>query len=248
MFSIIVLAAGLGKRMENPDIPKVLAELHGKPIIYYVLSSALELNPDKITVIVGHKRELLIDYIKSDFAGKNIEFIVQEQQSGTGHAVKCAAPAFAGYAGNILILSGDVPLLKSATLEKFITCHDNIDTNISVLSSIAYNPTGYGRIVRNIDGDFAAIIEEKDADESVKKINEINSGIYYLPANLLFDLLPNVNNDNSQNEYYLTDIITIGKLKNQKVVASIGAKFEEIQGINTPEQLRYVEELMNINK
>lgn len=250
-FSIIILAAGLGKRMQNPDIPKVLATVNKKPLIYYVLKTAVDLNPDKICLVVGHKRELLIDYVQNefltefrDFSSSRIVFAVQEEQLGTGHAVVCAEQYFSNYQGNILILAGDVPLLTASTLSSFIQLHNSENSDITVLSALAPEPFGYGRIVRNFENQFTAIVEEKDASESEKQLNEINSGIYFLKSGLLFDLLGRVDNVNSQREYYLTDIIKFGKLSDKKIIAKDLAGIDEVQGINTPEQLQEIERII----
>ena len=256
-FSTVILAAGLGKRMQNPEIPKVLAKINSKPLIFYVLQTAISLNPDKICLIVGHKKELVIDYVSKELSNdcyknncskyslENIVFAVQEQQLGTGHAAKCAEHFFENYHSEVLILSGDVPLLSEKTLSNFIQIHKNEKADISVLSAETVEPFGYGRIVRNASNEFVEIVEEKDASNEIKQINEINSGIYFLKTDLLFDLLNRINNQNSQNEFYLTDIIKIGKEQNKKVIATKIANINEIQGINTIEQLHTVEKIMN---
>lgn len=167
--SIVILAAGKGKRMNNPDYPKVLAEINEKPLIYYVLSQINNLEIDKTVVVVGHKSELVIDYINnSEF--KNIEFAFQNEQLGTGHAVMQAQDNFQNYDREILILAGDVPLLKAETLRKFINLHNEVNSDVSVLSTIAPNPSGYGRIVRDCDNNFLKIVEHKDASEEIKKL------------------------------------------------------------------------------
>ena len=263
LFRSIILAAGLGKRMENAEIPKVLATINDNstnsknPLIYYVLKTAFEINPEKICLIVGHKREVLIDYVENDLTKKfnflvnkndiqnKIVFAIQAEQLGTGHAAFCAKNNFSDFDGNILILSGDVPLLKSETLFSFIKNHNLQSADISVLSANAENPYGYGRIVRDLNNNFEEIIEEKDASENQKQIKEINSGVYFLDSNLLFDLLSKVENSNNQNEYYLTDIIKIGKISGKKVIAQNIAQIDEIQGINTPQQLQEIEKIIN---
>ena len=245
-FSIVILAAGLGKRMNNPDEPKVLAKLNGLPLIYYVLRTTISLNPDKIYVIVGHHKEKLITYIKDKFLKQypslNIEYVVQTEQLGTGHAVKCCANSFENYTGKVLILSGDVPLLKPDTLAEFIENSKGCD--LSVLTSMAPNPFGYGRILRDSDEQIIGIKEEKDATELEQLINEINSGIYFVDACLLFSLLEEVGNSNSQSEYYLTDIVSIGLEKGKKVVANTIASLSEVQGVNTLEQLQKLEKFV----
>lgn len=272
MFSTVILAAGLGKRMQNPDKPKVLSELNGNPLIDYVLNLAISLNSQKIVLVVGHKREFLISHVQNTFLSGNvsgtdvsnlemkipdIRFAVQLEQLGTGHAVQCAASELQDKStqddndqntqddnSNVLILAGDTPLLTQKTLETFIKSHNISGADISVLSSTTDNPTGYGRIVRSKENSFTGIVEEKDASEQEKLIKEINSGIYFLSSDILFDMLKSVENNNNQNEYYLTDIISIAKSRNLKVIAENIASFAEIQGINTRKQLLDVEKLL----
>lgn len=239
-FSIVILAAGKGKRMKNPNISKVMANLDKKPLIHHVLNQALKLNPEKIVVIVGHQKESVINYIRDNF--QLIEFAIQDEQLGTGHAVMQTEPNFVNYEGDILILSGDVPLLRATTLNKFIKNHYKNNFDLSVLSTYADNPTGYGRIIRNENGEFIKIIEEKDADTTQKSINEINSGVYFVKSSLLFEALKQISNDNKQNEYYLTDIIEILQTKGYKVGAFAGAEFNELQGVNSPEDLAKAEQ------
>lgn len=244
MFSIIVLAAGLGKRMQMPDTPKVLASLKEKPLIYYVLKTTLSLSPEKIVLIVGYRKELVIEYVSKEFPNSNIVFVEQEKQLGTGDAAKVASKELKNYNADVLILAGDVPLIKAKTLREFIEEHKKNNSDISVLSALTENPTGYGRIVRDNNKQFQAIIEEKDADEKIKAINEVNTGIYFLNAKLLFELLGQISDDNQQKEYYLTDIVHIGKKKNLKLIATRASSFDEFQGVNTQEQLLELEAKM----
>lgn len=244
VFSIIILAAGKGTRMNNPETPKVLAKLNNKPLIYYVLNTSLKLEPQKIYLIVGYRKEQVIDYVKNEFSSfiNKIEFIHQNEQLGTGHAVKQVEPALKNHT-NVLILAGDVPAISIETLKKFIQSHYEQKADVSVLSSSADNPTGYGRIIRNSNGDFLRICEDKDASEEEKSVNEINSGIYFLNTELLFPALEKIKQNNAQNEYYLTDIIEILRNEGKKVSAINCAYFQEIQGVNTNEQLLQIEKL-----
>ena len=237
--SVAILAAGKGKRMNNPNLSKVMALLADKPLIAHVLEQTNLLNPDRIVIIVGHKKESVIDFINGNF--KDIKFAEQNEQLGTGHAVLQTESAFSSYTGNILILSGDVPLLRASTLHKFIDYHYQQSNDLSVLSTVTDNPKGYGRIVRDDSDIFVKIVEEKDADDEEKKIKEINSGIYFVKADLLFDALKRVSNNNTQNEYYLTDIIEILQKQGHKVGAYAGAKITELQGINSPDDLALAE-------
>ncbi len=243
-YSIVILAAGKGKRMMNDDLPKVLVELEGKPLIGHVLGQTQKLPCDKTVIIVGHRKEKVTDYVNS-LNMKNICFAEQAEQLGTGHAVRQAEPEFEGYEGNILILCGDVPLLRSATIDEFIEEHNSEKADVSVLSTLMPNPSGYGRIVRDENGAFLRIVEQKDANESEKEINEINSGIFFVKSRYLFDALKMLSNNNSQGEYYLTDIIGILSSRGLKVQAVIGPEYIELQGINSPDDLERAKQYYN---
>ena len=239
LIAVIVLAAGLGKRMNNPNLPKVIAELKEHPLIHYVVKQVTSIYPNKIVIIVGHKKETVIDYLNNNFT--DVEFAVQEEQLGTGHAVMQTASKFENYKGSVLILAGDVPLLQYATISNFIMEHLANDADLSVLSTIADDPKDYGRIIRNKDFEFVKIVEEKDASEEEKQVIEINSGIFMVNSKLLFESLKQVKNSNSQGEYYLTDIVEIIDKNKYKVFAYPLADFEELQGVNSPEDLTLVE-------
>lgn len=244
--AVLILSAGKGKRMNNPNLPKVLAPLDGKPLMWYVVKTAKNLNADRIIGIVGHHKDMVIEYINSEF--NSIEFVEQKEQLGTGHAVDQASELLSGFQGNVLILCGDVPLLTAGTLQSFILNHETNSADLSVLSAETENPFGYGRIVRDSEGNFQKITEEKDADEEIRKVKEINSGVYFVKSELLFDALKNVSNNNAQGEYYLTDVVEILKRQSKKVIAYRGAKFEELQGVNSPEQLKEIEDYYFANR
>lgn len=237
--TIIVLAAGKGKRMNNPDLPKVLAELSNKPLLKHVLDKFEKLNPVKSIIVVGHQKQKVIDYCNS--LNINIQFAHQDEQLGTGHAVIMCKSILEDYDGNVLILAGDVPLIRKSTIENFIDIHNSNQSVLSVLTTIAPNPTGYGRIIRNKDGDFERIVEHKDSTEIEKEIDEINSGIFLVDSIQLFKALDNVKNTNAQKEYYLTDIVAIMKSWNEKVWAFNLAAFDELQGVNNSDDLKLAE-------
>jgi bifunctional UDP-N-acetylglucosamine pyrophosphorylase / glucosamine-1-phosphate N-acetyltransferase len=244
--AVIVLAAGQGKRMNNPDKAKVMSEIYGKPLIGHVLEKAKMLTDKEIVVIVGYKKNDVIEYI--DKAGFNVSFIEQEEQLGTGHAVNQARKNFNDFNGDVLILCGDVPNLSYETLKEFTLEHLNNNSNVSVLSAITKNPKGYGRIIRDENGNFIKIVEEKDADRNEKEVREINSGVFLVNSKLLFSSLLKLSNNNAQNEYYLTDIVGILKNEGARVFAFAGAEFEELLGVNSPEELSRAEEYYKLKR
>lgn len=237
--AIIILAAGKGKRMNNPDQAKVMAPLSGKPLIYYVLEVVKKISPERTVLVVGYQKDSIITYVSANYP--DIEFAEQSEQLGTGHAVAQTSGTLSDFNGNVLILAGDVPLLTEKTIDEFIENHHNENAAVSVLSVIAPDPTGYGRIIRDENLNFVRITEHKDTNDSEKQICEINSGVFLLPASYLFSSLSELKNNNSQGEYYLTDIIEILRKRNLKVIAYSSNSFDEFQGINTPEDLAKAE-------
>lgn len=240
----IILAAGMGKRMNDPTKPKVLFSLHGRPMLEYVIDRAIEIGSDKIVIIVGFQREQVVSFVRERFAHvPNIEFAVQEEQLGTGHAVAQAASALGDFAGDIVILSGDVPLLRTETLRKFQDFHVSGKHAASLVSCNLDNPFGYGRIVRDAQGQFVSIQEEKDANKAEQSIREINSGIYLVGSTKLFTTLGLVGNNNAGGEYYLTDIFKLLRDSGESIGAYTIENPLEISGANTIEQLRELERI-----
>lgn len=238
--SIVILAAGKGKRMNNPDLPKVMVELDGKPLLEYVIGEAKQLQPRKIVAVVGHMKDKVISHFNKAFY-TNLEFVEQAEQLGTGHAVMQAREQLQDFDGNTLILLGDVPLLRYETLKRFVDEHNNLKASLSVMSAIADDSTGYGRIIRSTNDVFMKITEHKDATEKEREIKEINSGIFCVDNKLLFESLDKISNSNSQGEYYLTDIVEIIHEQGMNVIATPSAGFEELQGINTEEDRKRAE-------
>jgi len=243
--AVVVLAAGKGKRMNNPNLAKVMALLGGKPLIHYVIDQVMVLDPSDILLVVGFQKQSIIDYIDG-LSIPYLKFVEQTEQLGTGHAVAQAQSVLDGFAGDVLILAGDVPLITADTLQKFIYKHRTDQADISVLTAIVPEPTGYGRIIRNDIGEFLKITEEKDATDDERLINEVNSGIIVAKAKKLFPALNLLRNNNSQGEYYLTDAIEILLKSGSIVKAYSNASFEELQGINTIEDLKKAEDYLNI--
>ncbi len=222
------------------EIPKVLHNLLGKPIIEYVLESLKVLPVEKTCVVIGHGAPLLKEFLKS----WSVEIVHQEEQLGTGHAVLCCKNNFQDFAGDILITCGDTPLFRKEVLKAFYKNHCDSGSVISILSCKMDDPKGYGRIKRNEAGDFYSIVEEKDADPEERKICEVNTGSYIVKTKELFELLGSVKSDNAQGEYYLTDIVSIGKEKGLKVYAFPIATQEDSFGVNSRAQLAQAEKIL----
>ncbi|MCX7833993.1 MAG: sugar phosphate nucleotidyltransferase [Ignavibacteria bacterium] len=243
MLATLILAAGKGKRMKNPEKAKVMYTLKGKPLIAYVIDLSLEIESDRIIAIVGHQRKSVIDFITSNYKSNKISFAIQEEQLGTGHAVMQTYSQMKDFNGDVLILSGDVPLLKTSSIKKFLNFHIKNNFDASLISAKLDNPFGYGRIIRDDNNNLLDIREEKDANNEERKINEINSGIYIVKSNILFDALKKVTPDNAQKEYYLTDIFHQFAKNKNKIGAFLIDNPVEILGINTIEQLQELENL-----
>jgi bifunctional UDP-N-acetylglucosamine pyrophosphorylase/glucosamine-1-phosphate N-acetyltransferase len=229
MLNIVILAAGLGKRMQS-DLPKVLHPLAGKPMLAHVLDNARALNPDRIVVVVGHGA----DKVKAAFAGQSdIEFALQDPQHGTGHAVQQAVPMLLGGDDGqdaTLVLYGDVPLVQAATMQRLLDARAD---GMAVLSEELDDATGYGRIVRNDRGDVVRIVEHKDASDTEKSITEVNTGIVVAPTARLKDWLTRIDNDNAQKEYYLTDVVGLAVHDGLTVHASHPTATWETLGVNS---------------
>ncbi len=240
--AVVILAAGKGKRMNNPDVPKVMTKLAGTPLIGHVLEQVKRIGAKKIIVIIGHQKESIIEYANKEFSGM-LDFVEQIDQLGTGHAVLQAEPLLVSFKGNVLILSGDVPLLRAAAIKSFIEKHHNSKppAAASVLTAMLDNPKGYGRIVRSSDKKFLRIVEDRDASSEEAEIPEVNSGIYIVKSHELFDALHEIGNNNAQREYYLTDVIAVLRQKNIECNAIIADDPDELNGINTIEELERME-------
>ncbi|TNF34277.1 MAG: UDP-N-acetylglucosamine diphosphorylase/glucosamine-1-phosphate N-acetyltransferase [Gammaproteobacteria bacterium] len=225
---VIILAAGQGSRMKSA-LPKVLHPIGGKPMLAHVLSAARALAAKRIHVVVGHGAE----QVKQALADEPVQWVLQAQQLGTGHAVAQAMPGVATDA-RVLVLYGDVPLVPVAALEALLAKAGQ--QALALLTAMPENPTGYGRIVRNHDGQVMAIVEHKDADEQQRQIREVNTGILTARASDLARWLPALKNHNQQQEYYLTDTIAMAVREHIPVVAAITERAMEVQGVNDRKQ------------
>ena len=245
--AIIILAAGMGKRMQS-DLPKVLARANDIPLIEHVLAYITPLKPKKTIIVVGHKGELVKETVIADKASnrylQNFEFCTQEKQLGTGDAVKAALPALEGFVGTVLILYGDVPLIKTESLEKLLEIHQKENATLSLITIMTDGNNAYGRIVRDSKGKLSKIVEVKDCTAEEKLIKEANPGIYAVDSAFLKPAIESLNNNNAQNEYYLTDIIAKAVSEGQNVSSFISYSEEDFQGVNTKEELKKAEEVL----
>ncbi|OQY19619.1 MAG: UDP-N-acetylglucosamine diphosphorylase/glucosamine-1-phosphate N-acetyltransferase [Desulfobacteraceae bacterium 4572_35.1] len=234
----VILAAGKGTRMKS-DCPKVLHPLVGKPLAAYPVRLAQELGCSPTVMVVGHQ----VERVQQQFADEDIVFVHQEQQLGTGHAFQISHQVLKDFSGTVLLLCGDVPLLRCQTIDEMLQAHASAGAAVSVLTANMEDPRGYGRIVRS-GAEIEHIVEEKDASAEEKKITEINTGIYALEVPLAFELLGQLSNDNAQGEYYLTDIIALARTQGYKVVASTLDDVSEAMGINDRVQLAQAAAIM----
>ena len=239
----VILAAGKGTRMKS-DLPKVVHKINGKELIKYVIDQAKKAGSDEILLVTGHKKNVVIKAT----SGLGVRYAEQEEQLGTGHAVMQAEEFLKDINGDVLILCGDVPLLKPQTLIGLRQHHDLSSNSATVLTTEFDDPAGYGRIIKDKNGEILKIIEQKDANEEEKKVKEINSGVYIIDKDDLFDSLKHISSDNAGNEYYLTDVIGILKRKDKKVGTYRIQNNKEILGINTIEQLKFAESIISAGK
>lgn len=228
----VILAAGKGTRMKS-DLPKVVHTIEGKCLADYVIEAARGAGAEDICLVVGYKYEIVHENIKH----QDVRFVLQEEQLGTGHAVKCAKD-FLGDDGQTMILFGDTPLITAETLRRLKEHHMKQKNTVTVLSAMIEDPTGYGRIIRDADGNFVKSVEHKDASETELKSHEINSGMYIFDTKELREALEKIQPNNAQGEYYLPDTLTIIKDKGLKVDAFALDDPEDITGVNDQEQLK----------
>jgi bifunctional UDP-N-acetylglucosamine pyrophosphorylase/glucosamine-1-phosphate N-acetyltransferase len=231
----IILAAGRGKRM-NSDQPKVLHEVGGRPMIQWVVDTALRAGGDPIIVVVGQDR----DQVMESLSYASAKYVVQNKPLGTGHAVEQSRSILENFTGDILILSGDVPGIKDDTIQRLCQRQQQTKAKATILTADIVNPTGYGRVLRDKAGNLQRVVEEKDASEKERSIREINGGIYVFNTGALFQTLPMVENNNKQKEYYLPDVLYILREQNEIVAIEKADDYREILGVNTKQELRKV--------
>ena len=234
----VILAAGKGTRMKS-KLPKVLHKVGGHPMLEHVMDAAEAAGCRDNVVVIGHGAELVRELV-----GDRARIALQAEQLGTGHAVLQAADTLKDFTGTVMILCGDTPLLEAEELEKFYAEHVKSGAAATVMSALMDDPFGYGRILRDANGDVAGIVEQTDASEEQKQIKEINTGNYCVEAPLLFEVLRTLGNDNAQGEYYLTDVLAKLRAMGKKVGGVITADSEMIMGVNSRRQLAEAESVM----
>jgi bifunctional UDP-N-acetylglucosamine pyrophosphorylase/glucosamine-1-phosphate N-acetyltransferase len=240
---VVILAAGQGTRMKS-SLPKVLHRLAGHCLIDHVLKAADSLAPATVTVVVGHKADNIREHLGSR---QNIRIVVQEPQLGTAHALQQTEGVLAGLTGTLVMLSGDVPLLRPDTLRRLAETHRGANAAATVVTATVDRPYGYGRVVRT-DGRIARIVEEKDASPAERQIREINGGIYAFDIEPLFDALRGIAPRNAQGEFYLTDLVAIYRRRKLPVETLMVANPDEIRGINSRTELAEVSRIVRQNK
>jgi bifunctional UDP-N-acetylglucosamine pyrophosphorylase/glucosamine-1-phosphate N-acetyltransferase len=240
---IVVLAAGQGTRMKSA-LPKVLHPIAGRSMVERVLETASAVAPDTITLVIGHKADVVRERL-----GKNqkLRFALQEPQLGTAHALQQAEPLLTGCSGSLILLSGDVPLLRTNTLKRLLQTHRGSGAAATVVTATVDRPYGYGRIIRT-RGRIARIVEERDASPTQRQIREVNSGVYAFELRPLFDALRSIASQNAQGEFYLTDLIAIYRRRRLPVDTLLIENAEEIRGINSRSELAEVSRLVRQKK
>ncbi len=227
----VILAAGQGKRMKS-SLPKVLHRVCGMPMLQSVIDTAKKLNPQRVIVVAGKH----IEMFKKAISDPDVQYVLQKEPKGTGDALKSAMPALRDFAGEVIVLNGDTPLISPSTIRRFVRMHRQHGSDVSVLSFTVHDPSGYGRIVRDDAGRFVSIVEEKDADSSQRKIREVNSGIYALNRRALSHL-ERIAVNQLKGEYYLTDIVGLAMQQGDATSAFRIGREEEFMGVNTRAEL-----------
>jgi bifunctional UDP-N-acetylglucosamine pyrophosphorylase/glucosamine-1-phosphate N-acetyltransferase len=240
---VLILAAGLGTRMRS-NLAKVLHQLDGRPLINHVCRTATALAPRKIYVVIGHQGEEVKKAVLEELNDEHAEFAWQNEQLGTGHAVNSARSFLENEDSTLLVLSGDVPMIRAETLAALIQkhhTHRGKGAAATILTVNLENPAGYGRIVRDTEGLFDKIVEQKDATDEEKAVKEINAGIYCFNTKKLYEALTRVKNNNAQGEYYLTDVPSLLRLEGEDIAIYRHNDAHEIEGINNRVQLADME-------
>lgn len=235
--AIIILAAGKGTRMES-DLAKVLHPLCGKPLVAWVLEATRPLAPQRTVVIVGHQAAVVEATVREQFP--DVEFALQPQMLGTGHAVQQAEALLKDFEGEVIVTCGDAPLITTDTLRELVAQRQQAGATAAMLVATVDDPTGYGRVLLAPDGGVTAIVEQKDATPEIAAIHHVNAGTYCFDSSVLWHYLSRITNNNRQGEYYLTDIVGLLAADGQRV-NSVFIDEREMTGVNTRAQLQALE-------
>jgi bifunctional UDP-N-acetylglucosamine pyrophosphorylase/glucosamine-1-phosphate N-acetyltransferase len=242
--AVIVLAAGQGTRMKSTK-PKVLHELAGKPLIWHAMAGAAALRPSTLVAVLGHGRDDVGGFLSGADDLPKITTAIQEEQKGTGHACACALEVTGPLSGTVIVTYGDVPLLRADTLQALAETHAISGNAVTVLTATVDNPTGYGRIIRDDDGNLLGIVEQKDADDTQRAIREINSGVYAFDGDVLSDALGRLSDANAAGERYLTDVVGIAQSDGRRVGSVHADDPIETEGVNDRVQLAAMARVLN---
>ena len=240
--AVIILAAGEGTRMKTP-VPKMLHEVCGRAMLGHVIAAVRELRPARLIVVVGHGADQVVDYLAEH--APDAQIVVQEHRGGTGHAVRVALDAVGVIRGTVVVTYSDTPLLRGQTLIELMREHVASGAAVTALTAHVADPTGYGRIVRDDAGEFAAIVEEADASPEQRAIPEINTGMYAFDGELLAAAITRLPSDNAKGEEYLTDVAAIVRRDGHRVATVQCADFEDVQGVNDQAQLAHARRVMH---
>lgn len=225
----IVLAAGKSVRMKS-DLPKVLHEICGRPMLSYVLSACRLAGVDRMIVVVGHGKDRVIDAVGNE---PEVTWVDQKEQKGTGHAVLCCRDALKGFSGSVLVIAGDMPLVQRLTLANLLETRDRRGDALTLATTVLDDPTGYGRIIRDADGELEAIVEHNDCTDEQRRICEVNPSYYCFDAEPMFDALDKVEANSATGELYLTDAVEITRSSGAGVSAVVSVPAEEAMGVNS---------------
>lgn len=234
----IVLAAGKGLRMMS-DLPKCAHEINGKPMIEYVIDSLEKVCSKDIIVVVGHRKEVIEQILQ-----QRTKFAHQREQLGTGNAVLMAEEHIKDRDGVVIVAVGDMPLISVDTYRKLLETHSDQEASITLLTALHPCPKGYGRVIRAGDNSIVGIVEEKDCEDRQRMVHEVNASVYIVDAKILFVLAKELKRDNSQGEFYFTDIVKIARAKGLKIASCTVDNYMEVKGINDRAQLAEVQTIM----
>ena len=240
--AVIILAAGAGTRMKS-TLPKVLHEIRGEAMLGHVIAAARQLRPRRLIVVTGHGGAQVGAYLREHAADAAV--VVQDHQGGTGHAVRMVLEATGIIEGTVIVTYGDTPLLRGATLAAMAAAHEAAGAAVTVLTAVTPEPAGYGRIVRDAAGNFAAIVEEADATAEQRAITEVNSGMYAFDGASLADMIKRVGSGNAKGEEYLTSVAGIARDEGHLVATVACADFDEVRGVNDQAQLAGARDIMD---